>query len=87
MTLKELTAFRTTALRHRGIVDLALASVIVVPHGPAPCPLHCFVLRLVTEDGIRDDLDRSICNEVELDCMQSAGWSPPSWYDDSEWGD
>ena len=87
LLLKDLTAFRTTASGHRDIVDLAFASAIAVPHGPTPCPLHCFVLRLVTEEGLRDDLDRIICNEVELDCVQIAGWSPPSWFDDSEWGD
>ena len=87
MLLKDLTAFRTTASGHRAIVDFAFASAIAVSHGPASCPLHCFVDRLIIEEGHRDDLDRTICNEVELDFVQIAGWSPPSWYNDSEWGD
>ena len=85
--LRDLTAFRATATGHRAIVDFAFASAIVVLHSPASCPLHCFVDRLIIEEGHRDDLDRTICNEVELDFVRTPGWSPPSWYSDSEWGD
>ena len=85
--LRDLTAFRAAAPGHRAIVDFALASAIAVLLSPASCPLHCFVDRLIIEEGHRDDLDRTICNEIELDFVRTPGWSPPSWYSDSEWGD
>ena len=76
--------------RHLLDVGWTVSCLLAHHHRPTHSPFQSLLSLLVDEEGFRDDLDRIVCAEAERaedDWLFRRPWTPPSWYDDSDWGD
>ena len=88
--LRDLSALRVASSRHLLDVGWTVSCLLARIHRPTFSPLLALLSLLVEEEGYRDDLDRIVCAEAERaedDWLFKRPWTPPSWYDDSDWGD
>ena len=87
--LRDLTALRTVSSGQLHAVGWTVACLLARHRRPTLFPFQSLLSLLVSEEGFRDDWDRTVCAEAERDeddWLFRPPWTPPSWYDDDEWG-